>query len=306
MLPLTPNLLFPFKFPLRIFRFLSVLCVFSFLFLFSTKESYSQIAEKNPSTILLTNNQESQSNQIVSNLNNLISLYVSDWGHVLSSPLRWNKSSYYKIGGIAAVSGLLYLYDEEILAAFHRSWENPTYSALMKTGEDFEPIGQIEKMNLYCLYGFSIGYAFKMPKLQEASIQIIESLSIASGIKTVFRDVVGRARPSENLGSKHFQSQKGESFPSGHTSNAFQVATIISHHANYWPVTVLSYGLATTVGLWRIDVDLHWASDVFFGAVYGTAVAKSLLAFHDKRKIKLSPKVFPESRLIGFQLKYDF
>lgn len=290
----------------RSLRFLCVLCVLSLLFLFSIKNGFSQISENDQTNILLVTNQKSQPNTIVTNINNLIKLYVSDWTHILSSPLRWDKTSLYKIGGIAAISGLLYAYDEKILTAFHRSWENPAYSFFVKIGEDFEPMGQIEKMNPYCLVGFTTGYIFKLPKLQEASIQIIESLSIASGIKTIFRDVVGRARPSENLGSKHFKFRKGESFPSGHASNAFQVATIISHHVNFWPVTILSYGLATTVGLWRVDVDLHWASDVLVGAIYGTAVAKSLLAFHEKRKIKLSPKIFPESKTIGFNVVYNF
>lgn len=296
---------------LRPLRFLCVLCVLILLFSFIypgdsiSQISYDNIEDKNQNLVLSTD-QKPQINPVVSNINNLIKLYVSDWAHILSSPLRWNKSSYYKFGGIAAISGLLFAYDEEILTGFHRSWENPAYSSFIKTGEKFEPMGQIEKMNPYCFLGFAVGYGFKLPKLQEASIQIIESLSIASGIKSVFRDVVGRARPSENFGARHFEFRKGESFPSGHTSNAFQVATIISHHVDFWPVTFISYGLATTVGLWRIDENLHWASDVFFGAVYGTAVAKSLLVFHDKRKVKLAPKVFPESRLIGFQIKYDF
>jgi len=299
-----------FNYSLQTLLISSALCILSSLFIFH-KISFSQISfetykENYQSNLFLAINQNSQTNSIVSNFNNLINLYLSDWGHILSAPLRWDKSSYYKIGGVVAITGILYAYDEKILNAFHRSWEHPAYSFLMKTGEEFEPMGQIEKMNPYCLIGFSTGYIFKLPKLQEASIQIIESLSIASGIKTVFRDAIGRARPSENLGSKHFKFRKGESFPSGHASNAFQVATIISHHINYWPVTVLCYGLATTVGLWRIDVDLHWASDVFFGAVYGTAFAKSLLSFHEKRKVKLAPKVFRESNTIGFNIEYNF
>ena len=41
-------------------------------------------------------------------------MYISDWVHILSSPLRWDKSSYYKIGGVVAITGILYAYDEKM------------------------------------------------------------------------------------------------------------------------------------------------------------------------------------------------
>lgn len=245
-------------------------------------------------------------NAIVSDFNNLIDVYISDGWYILSSPARLDQKSAYKLSAVLIMGGMLYAFDQEILDGFRRSWENPVYSFISQTGAYFEPMGQIEKMNPYCLAGYTIGYIFKADKLQEASIQIIESLSIAAGYKQIIRRVVGRTRPSEHLGANYFKFNTGESFPSGHTSNAFQVATILSYHINYLPFTVVSYGIAASIGLWRIDQNLHWASDVFLGAIYGTVVSSALLKFHEKRKLKLTPKLFQGDNAIGFNMTYEF
>ncbi len=69
----------------------------------------------------------------------------------------------------------------------------------------------------------------------------------------------------EKLPSSYF-----ESFPSGHTSTAFTIATILAERYNRTPaVPVIAYSLATLVGISRIVEHQHWASDVFVGACVG-------------------------------------
>lgn len=66
------------------------------------------------------------------------------------------------------------------------------------------------------------------------------------------------------------------SFPSGHASAAFSVATVFakrySHHR--W-VPWVAYGLAGLVGFSRIPLESHFPSDVFLGAVLGYAVGNN-------------------------------
>ena len=66
------------------------------------------------------------------------------------------------------------------------------------------------------------------------------------------------------------------SFPSGHTSAAFMMATLISYFLQ--PVADLSliavlYGWATAVGLSRIILGVHFPTDTLMGAVLGTNMA---------------------------------
>lgn len=68
------------------------------------------------------------------------------------------------------------------------------------------------------------------------------------------------------------------SFPSGHTSSAFAVATVIAERYKKNKLTFISaYSLATLVGLSRITQDAHWLSDVLVGASIGYLSGKYIV-----------------------------
>jgi hypothetical protein len=255
-----------------------------------------------PQSTMLNKTDSTASNIRVTALNSVIHSYLSDSWNVLTAPSRMQKRHVLPMAGIAATAAMLYYFDPDITKAFDRSSGNDFYDRLIDVGEGMEPMGQIERMNPYCLGGYLIGYFIHSPKMQTASLQILESLAIAAGYKSIVLEIIGRARPSENLGARHFKIQEGESFPSGHTSNAFQVATILSYHVDWLPFSIASYGVATTIGLQRIDANLHWATDVFMGAVYGTAVARLLLRLHEKRELTVLPYYRAENNSIGLSI----
>ena len=64
----------------------------------------------------------------------------------------------------------------------------------------------------------------------------------------------------------------GHSFPSGHTSHAFFMATLMAQHFNsrVW-VVILLYGVALLVGITRMYVGAHYPRDVLAGAILGSA-----------------------------------
>ena len=65
------------------------------------------------------------------------------------------------------------------------------------------------------------------------------------------------------------------SFPSGHTTVAFGVATVIAtEYADKPAIPIIAYTLAGLVGLSRINDNEHWASDIIFSAPLGWAVGK--------------------------------
>lgn len=68
------------------------------------------------------------------------------------------------------------------------------------------------------------------------------------------------------------------SFPSGHTTSAFAIATIInSEFKDKKAVTIVAYSLATLTGLSRIHDNKHWATDVLAGAAFGYGMAKVIV-----------------------------
>jgi membrane-associated phospholipid phosphatase len=92
-------------------------------------------------------------------------------------------------------------------------------------------------------------------------------------IVEIIKFIVNRSRPFKRLTQARILGLPaiGRSFPSGHTSQAFFMATLVSQHfhANVWVVLVL-YALALTVGITRMYVGAHYPRDVLAGAIFGS------------------------------------
>lgn len=76
-----------------------------------------------------------------------------------------------------------------------------------------------------------------------------------------------------------------ESMPSAHTAQAFLAATIVNaelRHKSPW-FGVGAYGIATTVGAFRMLKNKHWQSDVFVGAGLGILCANLAYLTHRNR-----------------------
>ena len=86
--------------------------------------------------------------------------------------------------------------------------------------------------------------------------------------------LVRRRRPFIRLSQARIVGQRagGRSFPSGHTSQAFFIATLVAGylHAGVWAVCLL-YASALLVGITRMYVGAHYPRDVLAGAILGSA-----------------------------------
>ena len=64
----------------------------------------------------------------------------------------------------------------------------------------------------------------------------------------------------------------GRSFPSGHTSQAFFMATLLIQHFHAPPWAALAlYGIALLLGITRMYLGAHYPRDVLAGAILGSA-----------------------------------
>ncbi|MBI3353299.1 MAG: phosphatase PAP2 family protein [Nitrospirae bacterium] len=98
---------------------------------------------------------------------------------------------------------------------------------------------------------------------------------IAAGIAVqIIKHIIGRPRPTlTDAGVSNFGPSISiglDSFPSGHTASSFALAAVLS--SAYPNGRYIFYSLAGIAGLSRIYLDSHFASDVFAGAILGTAV----------------------------------
>jgi len=99
-----------------------------------------------------------------------------------------------------------------------------------------------------------------------------DALLVNIGYTELLKAAVGRERPN---------GENDRSFPSGHTSNAFTLATVLERHYG-WKAGVPAYAVAATMGYSRIVRDKHWLSDVVAGATLGYIVGRTVVRVNGK------------------------
>lgn len=108
-------------------------------------------------------------------------------------------------------------------------------------------------------------------------------------ISTILKYSIARPRPFVTYPFLEKVTSGGSpSFPSGHTSDAFALATSVSIAYPKWYVIIPSYAWAGAVGYSRMDLGVHYPSDVLAGAIIGAGSAylcyKGQQWLHKKRK----------------------
>ena len=121
----------------------------------------------------------------------------------------------------------------------------------------------------YFIGKFSFDSTLKKKSLI-SEITVISSLAITEIIKYTFN----RQRPFQKYPFiKNIVSETGPSFPSGHTTEAFSFAASLSLNYPYWYVIAPSYLWASMVAYSRMDLGVHYPSDVLAGAIVGIGSA---------------------------------
>jgi hypothetical protein len=222
-------------------------------------------------------------------------LVGTDIKQTFTAPARWDKSDWLVAGGVAAAVGVTFAFDQDIRNLAQHNNSKGVDNVL----DALEPFGAA--YSLITLGAFYVGgEVFHDENATATALDGFSASIIASGLITQpLKWAVGRSRPNENDGPYDFNPFGGnQSFPSGHATQAFTVATVISrHYPSPW-VRVTCYGLATSVGLARINNDAHWGSDVVAGAAIGTFVGNLVVDVNQRHRqqISITPMTDPEMR----------
>ncbi len=89
---------------------------------------------------------------------------------------------------------------------------------------------------------------------------------------TIIKALADRARPFNLLLETRVIGwrEAGLSFPSGHTTQTFFIATLATNYFQLpWGAALLLYGIAITVGVTRVYLGVHYPRDVMAGAILG-------------------------------------
>lgn len=157
-----------------------------------------------------------------------------------------------------------------------------------------EAIGSPEKNGdllqiLLPVSGFATTFIIDDKKGRE---QFYDSFLTTIGTTTLLKVAIDKPRPG-NTG--------GHSFPSGHTSAAFQGAAFI--HKRYgWEYGIPAYIAAGYVGWSRVEAQKHYWSDVAAGAAIGILSADYFTTPY--RGLTITPEV--GSDFLGIQINYQW
>lgn len=106
------------------------------------------------------------------------------------------------------------------------------------------------------------------------SFVIGASVVTAGTIALALKYIVNRDRPFVTYPELDKAiSVSSASFPSGHTSTSFSLATSLSLAYPKWYVIVPSYAWASSVAYSRMHLGVHYPSDVFAGVIIGVSSA---------------------------------
>ena len=157
---------------------------------------------------------------------------------------------------------------------------------------------------------------------KKVSIELLQAGVYSELITTVLKIAVGRARPliTENAFTFHpftVYNDKYYSMPSGHTTSAMALSTVMSRHAHSTFFKVVAYVPAAFTMFSRIYQDDHWLSDIVPAAAIGYFVGNWVVDLHEGKRhrinvtsvaplavsIDLDP--FPNQKLTKQKSRYD-
>lgn len=220
---------------------------------------------------------------------NLPRLLLDDTTHVVTTPARWERPDWTTAGvSVAAVLGAGLLLDH----AGDRFMVNHANASWDRGAKAVQELGGVPSV-LIAGGTYLAGVAFKEPEVRATGIDAMVTMGIAQLLLTLpLKTLVGRSRPEAGRGDHDFHPlHGGASFPSGHATQAFALASVISEHADRPWVTGLSYGLACLVGVARVEQRKHFVSDVVAGGLIGTFVGKSVVSYNQSLRSRAHSKV---------------
>jgi len=222
---------------------------------------------------------------------------------ILCAPASWDLRDWAIAAGIIGATAVVMTQDQHIAdwSQEHRTGTTDQLAHLVK------PFGSYYLVGI--LGGFAVASAFSDdPRVTRTALLGTESVAVAMVGYEALQLTANRPRPSQGADAGTWNGPRGpraDSFPSGHATAAFAVATVVAEEWHAVPgVAVAAYGLAGLVGVSRITDHAHWASDVVAGAVLGWASGHAVEWLHRTPQLSVAPML--GSRTRGVALCWRF
>ena len=204
--------------------------------------------------------------------------------HAFKQPLQWKKDDWLTFGAVATGTVILFISDDQTSEYFIDQNERAPH-VLKEVGWYYGGPQNFFMMSAG-IYGY--GLIAKNEKFRHTGVLIISSAVTTGLIQTLTKNGVGRARPSQNIGSNKFKSFSKESgyhsFPSGHSILSFTAShAIAKQFDNIWiKGGIYTVGLIAPIS--RLWIGAHWLSDVALSMAISIFVVDGIDNFLQNQK----------------------
>jgi len=233
--------------------------------------------------------------------------FFNDFGQVVIAPKGWNNKDIIKLSALIASGTLIFVFDQDI----HRWVQERRSSTTDDISSVSEALGHGIFLGSSLTALYVTGEIIDDIKLRKIALLSLESWLISGAIVGSMKFLIGRARPHEEETSTTFHPfssrSRYRSFPSGHASSAFAVATTIADQSEEFIVDFLAYSFASLAAVSRVHDGKHWASDVFIGATMGYFISKKISAWHrqeGKKKFQVGIQIAPQRQSLTISLVF--
>ncbi|MDH5723834.1 MAG: phosphatase PAP2 family protein [Nitrospira sp.] len=153
----------------------------------------------------------------------------------------------------------------------HLPWDQLTTPWMAFTSNTGDWIGQGWRLASLSILLLAIAWVMEKPAIKVAAVQSLIAHGIAAVLANVLKHLIGRPRP-KFVHSGDWQIAISwvsglDSFPSGHSTASFAVATVLAKRFPLWGPLCIS--VAAFVALSRVLRGSHFPTDVVGGAVVG-------------------------------------
>ena len=284
----------------------AISCQLSVVDSLSQSQSLSQQSESTVSVNGLSQRQSQHCESLLSK--SYLKSYWNSGLTVLAQPVHYDWKDWTAFAGVAAVTTLAFVYDDEIYNFIDGTFADNGWNTASQCTDVF---GE----EYFLLPSVALTYAIsainKDCRLRKMSLAALQSFVYAEVASAGLKVLTCRMRPLEVNGQQStansqsqsqsqsrsqsqsqsqsqtwlgpFKSFESTSFPSGHAMRSFALAATV---AGFYPekkwVGIVSYSLATLTSAGRVISKEHWASDVIVGAAIGYFIGRGVVKFNEK------------------------
>jgi membrane-associated phospholipid phosphatase len=214
--------------------------------------------------------------------------FFHETGLFVQKPFHWKGRDWLRAGLVTA-GALAVMPLDETLQRATQGQQRYYYSPFIVGGRvygEWYSIGGVAA--IFQIYGL-VAHDSAAKKI---SIELVQGGIYAELVTTILKIGIGRERPIATTNSSIYKpfslKYAFESMPSGHTTSAFALSTIMSRHARTTALKILAYVPAAFTMFARIYQDQHWLSDEVPAAAIGFFVGNWVVDLHEGRRHKIN------------------